>query len=237
MKLLALETSHTPGMLALLEDDTIAWDRSLPPGTRTTQSFAMAMQEALRECGWRASEVELFAVSRGPGSFTGLRIGITAAKVFGYATGCPVITVDTLDILAAQAFADPACSGISNPTGDTHGGPNLWVALDAQRQQLFVRRYRHEEGQETPCGETAIVDAEPWLTGGTEGLIVSGSGLQRWTDLLPAHQCTDRRTWIPRAVTLARLARRSHERGARESFWSIAPEYIRRSAAEEKADG
>lgn len=237
MKTLALETSHTPGMLALLEDDTVAWDRSLPSGQRTTQSFALAMQEALQACGWRADEVELFAVSRGPGSFTGLRIGITAAKVFAYATGCPVNAVDTLDILAAQAFADQARGGVASPTGDAPASSELWVALDAQRQQLFVRRYRHADGQETPCGETAIVDAEPWLTEGTEGLIVSGSGLQRWTDLLPAHQCTDRNAWIPRAVTLARLARRSHERGVRESFWSITPEYIRRSAAEEKADG
>src|SRR5205823_153504 len=80
----------------------------------------------LATANWLPKEVELVAVTVGPGSFTGLRIGVTTAKAFAYAIGAEVVGVNTLDALAAQALPSPS---------------PLWAILDAQRQELFAAKF------------------------------------------------------------------------------------------------
>ena len=66
------------------------------------------MLALLKQVGWRPDDVQLVAVSVGPGSFTGLRVGVTAAKVFAYAVGAEVLGVDTLEAIAAASPDDVA---------------------------------------------------------------------------------------------------------------------------------
>ena len=93
MKILALETSVQPGSIALLEGSVTVYSSAFPTTGRTTQSFAVEMKAALTQTGWNPSQVDLFAVSQGPGSFTGLRIGVTAAKTFAFASESQVLGV------------------------------------------------------------------------------------------------------------------------------------------------
>jgi len=96
MRTIALETSSSSGSIALFEADRLvaesdlgAWE--LGRGQRTAQSLAPALQSILRQATWKPRDVELIAVTDGPGSFTGLRAGVTTAKVFAYATGAEVV--------------------------------------------------------------------------------------------------------------------------------------------------
>ena len=102
MRILALETSLQGGSIALLEADQLAWQTDLPTDKRTAQTLVPAIREALENLGWSSRDVELVAVASGPGSFTGLRIGVTTAKVFAYAAGSQIIDLNTLEVIAAQ---------------------------------------------------------------------------------------------------------------------------------------
>ena len=91
---------------------------------RTAQTLAPRLSELLRETDWPAGVDSTWWWSPvGPGSFTGLRIGVTTAKTFAYAVGAEVIGVNTLAVIAEQA---------------PRAAAPLWVVMDAQRQELFA---------------------------------------------------------------------------------------------------
>jgi tRNA threonylcarbamoyladenosine biosynthesis protein TsaB len=220
MKTLALETASQPGSVACFTDGMLCYEAALPAERRTTESFAAEIQRAFQQLGWRASDIGLFAVSHGPGSFTGLRIGITAAKTFAYAAQCDVLAVDTLQVLAAQQ---------DTPT------PHAWAVLDAQRRQLFVQAFDCSHSVPCPLSDVELVDSVAWLRSLPAHAVVTGSGLQRWQSAEPwLFQMTDPRVWIPQAATLGRLASEMHAVGRRDDWWQLTPRYYRLSAAEEK---
>jgi tRNA threonylcarbamoyladenosine biosynthesis protein TsaB len=179
------------------------------------------MAEQLRVAGWRPSDVELVTVTHGPGSFTGLRIGVTAAKTFAFAVSAEVIGINTLDVVAAQS---------------TQAVDALWAVIDAQRNQLFAARYeRDANGQWQVTRETETVDCGVWigLLDGADG--VTGPGLRRVQDLLRPGVAVEREeNWGPRASVVGQLACRRYEGGETGDVWALMPHYFRKSAAEEK---
>jgi tRNA threonylcarbamoyladenosine biosynthesis protein TsaB len=220
MKTIALETSSTPGSLALLDDEDVVYERQLPERERTTATFAVELQAALRQFGWRPAEVDLFAVCEGPGSFTGLRIGVTAAKTFAYAIGCQLVALNTLEVVASQAAQE------LQP---------LWAVLDAQRQQLFVAQYELRAGTLHELTLTDLVKASDWLASLPAGTIVTGTGLRNWTAQLSDRlAATPRSLWDVVARSLGKMAVRRHAEGKTNDLWQLVPRYYRPSAAEEK---
>ena len=112
-------------------------------------------------------DVALVAVTQGPGSFTGLRIGVTTAKALGYATGAGVMGLNTLEVMAARHLLGTS----SSPTTVPHD-----VVLDAHRNQLFTARYRRQETRLLRELPTRIVDREAWLQ---EHPLVTDSALEQ----------------------------------------------------------
>src|SRR6201999_4451574 len=112
---------------------------------RSAQTLLPAIGELLRTCGWRPAELELICTTTGPGSFTGLRIGVTTAKTLAYATGAKLIGVNTLAALAAAV----------QPTTD-----RVWAILDAQRQELFAAVFATNL-EDIP--ETSVMAQSAWL--------------------------------------------------------------------------
>jgi tRNA threonylcarbamoyladenosine biosynthesis protein TsaB len=195
--------------------------RPLPAGERTAQSLAPALSEILRKIDWKADSIELVSVTIGPGSFTGLRIGVTTAKTLAYATGAQIIGVDTLEVLAAMA---PAASG------------RLWTIMDAQRQELFAASFEaDEDARPRRITDTAIVNEEKWLAVLQAGDRVTGPALQRVAARLPAEiHALPADLWQPTAVAVGLVAWRTYRAGQRDDVWKLLPNYLRPSAAEEK---
>jgi tRNA threonylcarbamoyladenosine biosynthesis protein TsaB len=233
MLVLAFDTSGFSGSVALLDGPRVLESAALDADRRSAQTLAPAIVQLLADCGRKPDEVNLVATTVGPGSFTGLRVGVTTAKMFAYAVGAEVIGVSTLEAMASGTPADwlkETC--------------DVQAVVDAQRRELFLGRFRNEPGVNeldglsrlTRLEPDRIVPAEEWLSGLAAGTIVTGTGLAKLGDRLPASVLV-----VPaemreaQAALIGRLAWRDYQAGRRGDLWKLAPVYLRPSYAEEKA--
>ncbi len=223
MRILALETSSATGSIALLDDDRLIAEIELGRLQRTAQSLAPAIQSALRDADWQPKSIDLICVTSGPGSFTGLRSGVTSAKVLAYATEAKVVAVNTLHVIAA------------NSNVKTN---RLWAVMDAQRQQLFAACFQVSDDTEPQVTrDTKIEDNATWLEQLADGDTATGAGLAKLENKLPSYiKVVPQDHWTPTAATLGLLGFAKHQRGETDDFWKLAPQYFRKSAAEEKFD-
>src|SRR5262245_23721817 len=102
-RILILETSSRVGQVALAEGETLRGVRRLDEAGRHARDLAPAVRGLLAEAGWTAKMLDAVIVSRGPGSYTGLRVGIMSAKALAYATGCALVAIETFTAIARQA--------------------------------------------------------------------------------------------------------------------------------------
>ena len=198
-------------------------EKRLQPDRRSAQSLAPAIGDLLDEVGWKPADVDLVAVSRGPGSFTGLRVGIATAKAFAYAVGAEILGVDTLETIAAGMPPDVA---------------DVSIAVDAQRGEVVAGRFRRvEDGSlraETP---PVLVEIDAWLASVPAGVFIAGPILRKRSVCVLEHvSAVAAEHWAPQAGWVARLAARDYAAGRRDDLWQIVPAYSRRSAAEEKSE-
>jgi tRNA threonylcarbamoyladenosine biosynthesis protein TsaB len=225
VRIIAIESSGRHGSVAALHGEATGVhcleQKLLPANERTAQTLAPGLREIMRQVDWPADSIELVAVTIGPGSFTGLRIGVTTAKTLAYAVGAQIIGVDTLEALAAQA---PAAAG------------RLWTILDAQRQELFAAAFEVlEDGPPRRISDTVILGQEKWIAGLRAGERVTGPALQRMAGRLPAEGLAlPAELWQPTAAAVGQVAWRAYQAGQCYDVWKLLPNYFRPSAAEEK---
>ena len=101
MKIMALDASTQVASVALMEEDVLVQEASLNVGLTHSETLMRLAEQALSESGWGPEQIDAFAAVTGPGSFTGLRIGVAAVKGLAQATGKPAVGVGTLETLAA----------------------------------------------------------------------------------------------------------------------------------------
>lgn len=230
--ILAVDTSGMCGTLALHRDGSLLEERELEHSRRRhAQTLITEVQELLRRFDLSATDVETVAVSQGPGSFTGLRVGIVFAKTFAFATGCSIVAVNTLRTVA-EAVTSPLFPEVSH----------LQVISDAQREQLFVSDFRRDaDGWWEAQASIEIVDCDQWCLQAEElacpefavvgpGLVRVTAGLSKSVLQLPEEM------WTPRAGNVAAVSCRLAAKGQFSDPFELEPFYLRKSSAEEKRD-
>ena len=191
-------------------------------GRRHARTLVAELKRLFNDVGREPSHADVVAVSIGPGSFTGLRVGVVCAKTFAYATGAKAVAVDTLLSIAENTPADVNA---------------VDVVVDAQRGEVFHARYRRgSDANFRRESETVIVDAMAFLESRDASAPITGPGLARYQDHPSHSDFLSIEKWQPRASVVARIGERLADEGQTDDFWSLEPLYIRRSAAEEKAD-
>ncbi|MBS0201506.1 MAG: tRNA (adenosine(37)-N6)-threonylcarbamoyltransferase complex dimerization subunit type 1 TsaB [Planctomycetes bacterium] len=229
MLVIGIETSGLNGSVALNRDGQCLESRRLDQaGRRHAQSLTLELRQLLRDHQATPQDVQVIAVSRGPGSFTGLRVGLVCAKTFAYATGCQFVAVDTLAVIAENCPPD---------INDT------WVVEDAQRGDLFAGRYqRSSENHWEQVSPVVVVASDSWLPQRTKLETVCGRGLLRHDHSELSCRCLVEESFTrPRAEVAAFLGERrlltTHRSDDPDfDFWKSIPFYIRPSAAEEQRD-
>ncbi len=224
-RILAIETSDAMASLAAAEGDRLLVEMELPADERSARSIAPGMIELLRRVGWRPQDVQLVAVSVGPGSFTGLRVGVTAGKTFAYAVGAEVVAVNTLEALVAGL-----------PEGWTHAA----AAVDAQRGDVAGQCFVGDDsGRPVALGPMRVLPVEKWLGELSPGTVVAGPAVGKRIDvglLPPGVQLAASKFHRPRAALVATVGWRDYQSGRCDDLWTLLPVYSRRAAAEEKWD-
>jgi tRNA threonylcarbamoyladenosine biosynthesis protein TsaB len=227
MKILAIDTSLATGAVAAIDGDRIA-ARSLPTAGEHARLLAATLEAVAAELGWRPAAAELVAVVRGPGSFTGLRVGITTAKALCWATGSRLVGVSSCEVIAHGT-----ATAIGRQDASVH------VAFDAGRGEVFaavvVPDPSSPSGWRVEPGRLAAAPA--WLAGLPSGSIVSGPGLALLTDALPGRPdlvVAPPPAWMPAIADVGRIALLRAAAGETDDPASLGPDYIRPSYADEK---
>ena len=221
-RLLLIETSGRVGQVGLAEGDRLLQTRRLDEARRHARDLAPAIGELLQATGWQPRDLQGVIVSRGPGSYTGLRVGIMSAKALAYATGCTLILVDTFAAIADQASAEIE---------------RVDVVADAQQQKLYIQSFARSGsgGSLHAEGPLRIESIEDWLARRPHDDWVSGPGLRVYRDRLPETlRLANEELWDPRLESLLKLGCERLARNERDDVWSAEPLYLRPSSAEEK---
>lgn len=223
MLTLAIDTSGTTGSIALRRDGAVLEERTLELGRQHGQSLIPALQQLLQAQGLCVRDCGLIAVSVGPGSFTGLRIGIVCAKTLAYAISCPVVPVDTFQATARNAPAD---------------AQQVYVAANAQRGELFVAGFQYDAaGEWNRCGPTEILPIAALAARLQPSDVVLGPDLEFAAGGLgTVARLLTGAAGRPKAGEVARLGELMLAAGEPGTPGSILPVYLRRSSAEDKWD-
>lgn len=226
--ILGIETSGLEGLIALCRDGELLAEVFLDRARRRhAQTLVSEVQALLRQHEIKPAQIDIVATSIGPGSFTGLRVGVVFAKTFCFATGCRLVAVDTL--LAAAAAAPDDVTEVS-------------AVADAMREELFVGRYqRATNGHWQRVGPIIIQGNDAWLQSiaadASPHFAVTGPGLVKLSESVPTNvRVFDQSAWTPRASNLCVLAEQLAAQNEFADPISLEPFYLRKSAAEEKLD-
>lgn len=226
MLILGIESSGLVASVALADDDRLIAEYTMNNGKTHSQTLLPMIEELVRAAGLEKESLEAIAISRGPGSFTGLRIGSATAKGLGLALNIPLVEVSTLEALAFNLCA----------TGDTYCVP----IMDAKRNEVYTAVYRMDGGRYKAVMEESAMNISKLLdrlnTLGSEVVFV-GDAVPVYAHIIaeelkvpysfaPAHLLRQR------AGSVAVLGNLMAAAGETVSSDEHAPVYLRLSSAE-----
>jgi tRNA threonylcarbamoyl adenosine modification protein YeaZ len=233
MLILALETSTLTGSVALVNaplggDGSLGGEKILAeyslnlPGTHS-ERLMPAIDRLLHEASLSISDIQGIALAWGPGSFTGLRIGVSTVKGLAYALRIPVVGVPTLDALAQNVrFASSL----------------ICPVLDARKKEVYAALFRGDgEGNLHKISEDWVLSPEKLCSQIAEKTIFLGNGIEAYGEtfkknLGPHALFAPPELSLPRAVHVARLSLPKFKSGQTLDVFSFTPAYVRRSEAE-----
>ena len=221
MKLLIVDTSTTVSSIALIAGEELLAEELMSAGKETAARLVPAIGALLAGAGLTPAELDGFGVTIGPGSFTGLRVGVATVKGLALATGKPVVGISSLALLAMNLpwAAHPVCP-----------------LFDARKQEVYAALYDCRE-EPRPLIADTVAPPAAFLSRICGPTLFVGDGARRYRSLIaealgphaifpPSH------LHRPRAAAGADLVRTALARGQGSSAASVNPVYIRASEAE-----
>ena len=238
-RLILIETSTALCSAALAEDGVItAYRESSAPKAHASLT-AVFIQEMLEEKGLTIADCDAVCVSKGPGSYTGLRVGVSTAKGLCFGSGKPLIAIGTLDILTAQAQEASSETGIA----DLIGNPSHIVPMiDARRMEVYAATFKRTDAPEnhseatpryTQVTETApaIIDETSYTDLLNEGpVLFIGDGAGKCADVIKHPNATFIQCW-PKASAMLQPALRAYRERRFEDVAYFEPFYLKEFVA------
>ena len=226
MSILSIDTSSQVSSVAVLSAERVAAEISMQGALTHSETLMPHIETALRMARVEKSELEGIAVSIGPGSFTGLRIGLASAKMMAYALHIPLIAVPTLEALAHHYI----CEGV-----------RLVPMMDAQKGNVYAQEFMWEVGldglhlrEKHALSILPLTEVIAGLENAEQPVILLGDAMQKKTTLaLPANvRLAPIHARMPRAACVGLAALTRLARGEMHDPVTAAPLYLRRSEAE-----
>lgn len=223
MRILAVDTTSAHGSLAILDEGRLVAARGAAQRFRHAERLLPTIDETLNELDLGLEAIEGFAVAVGPGSFTGLRIGIATLEGLAFATGRPVMGVSALE---AMAFRFRYRDGL------------VAAFVDAYRGEIYGQVFRSEGGRLTAMTEPTCQSPESFLEGWRgESMLLAGSATTTYRRLLLETLGARARVASPSffiAEEVGRLGELAHQAGGAAPLGRLEALYLRPSDAEKQ---
>jgi tRNA threonylcarbamoyladenosine biosynthesis protein TsaB len=219
---LAVHTTTPRLSAAIVRDGRILREKILPPGREHLENLALVVQDIVNQAKMKLEDMDGFGVAIGPGSFSGIRVGLATVKGMALALGKPAVGISSLETLAWSGLAE---------------GEAAASVIDARRREIFVGLYRKRERRVLPIEGPFLIKVEQFDSilnrFNHDGLAIC---TERVIEGLAVNNADvfETRIVIPSAGACALLAEESLRTGDSVDVHSIAPLYIRRPDAEEK---
>lgn len=220
--ILCIETGTDICSVGVARDGELISLRESAEGRDHARQVGVFVDELLREMDLQADELDAVAVGKGPGSYTGLRIGVSFAKGLCYGVGKPLIAIGSLDALTEVAREDYE-AGIIDV--DRWEEAHLCPMVDARRMEVYTQLFDCNG-----CAESAVtaevVDAESFAAVRADGrpFVLFGNGAAKCAEVLTGTTLVE---VAPSARGLARLAEAAYERGEFEDIAYFEPFYLK----------
>ncbi len=213
-KIISIETGTDICSVGLSHNGKLLSLRESIEGRNHTSDVALFLEEILQQNTATASDIDAVAVSVGPGSYTGLRVGVSFAKGFCYAQNIPMIAIDSLESLTRCAIEDSQ-SGIINL--DMLDQSLLIPMIDARRMEVYTRVYDHHLNPFTEI-EAKIIDNNSFEEFAHKNIYIFGSGAQKCLDVLPS----DNFKFVDVAPSARGLVEVAHQKFDKSEFVDLA---------------
>jgi tRNA threonylcarbamoyladenosine biosynthesis protein TsaB len=236
MRILAIDTSTSVAAVAVLDDSGLLGEYLLDHGKTHSQKLVPLIKDLMDSLELSLADIDVFAVSNGPGSFTGLRIGITTIKAMAYAAKKPVLGIPTLDALAYNV---PLAVDLPLAVDAL-----ICPIMDARNNQVYTAIYENDKGVLNnitgylglPVSELAAI-----LNEKNRYVVFTGDAVALHRDYLK-EEIGERCSFAPlcylkqRASSVAQIAYIKAAGGELENCYDVEPFYLRKSQAEREYD-
>lgn len=223
MKILGLDTSTMISTCAVMEGNEIIGEYTINQNMSHSEKLVPMIKELLDNLNLRPKDIDLYGVALGPGSFTGLRIGVGTVKTLAHLFDKPIVGISTLEALAYNL-----------PYNKT-----IVPMIDARRNRVYTGIYTWQGEELKTLKEEEAIEIEKLfeILDDYEDIVISGDGSQVYKDVIRENlgdriKVATAGANICRASSICDLAKRNYERGLVDDYYKIAPEYLRPSQAE-----
>lgn len=225
MKILALDTSSVVATVAVLEDEKLVGEYTLNHKLTHSQKLIPMIEELMKSCELKPKDIDIFVVSLGPGSFTGLRIGAATIKAMAQALGKPVVGIPTLEALANNLL---------------YSGELICPIIDAQKNLVYSAVYSWQHSEFVELHKQEVYEIEELikhLQGLGKKIIFVGDAVEKHREeilsglgeyaIIPPMAVR-----MPKAASIGLLALKKAKAGEIKGAGDLVPIYMRKSQAE-----
>lgn len=213
MKILGIDTT-TRFMCIGVYDNGKSYEYALETGHELSTLLALHIKRILDSLGWEARDLDYLACGLGPGSFTGIRVGVSAVKGLAWALKKPVVGVPTLDLLARNAKEE----------GD------IAVAVDAKRSLVYCARYQKRSGRIKRASPCMLISPEEFCKKVSPGSQVIGDACGVYRELMlkavKGVRLTEKDLWYPKPGNLVALTLEQIKSKSISNAFDIKPTYL-----------
>jgi tRNA threonylcarbamoyladenosine biosynthesis protein TsaB len=228
MRALGIDTATRIGSVGLVEDGCVVAECSAWAAPGHAETLAPVARRILADAGWSISTLDVVVISIGPGSFTGLRVGLSLGKGLAFGRDLALVPVSTLDALAEVAEAEP--------------GELVCPILDARKGELYAALYEAAPPGLTKLSRDLLIRWEDLIRGVNRRCRFLGDGVERYGESLETALGATALVlpftrYHPRGGVVARLGAAAHAAGGGEPLGPLEPRYVRAADAELRLAG
>jgi len=225
---LAVETSGRQGSVAVGAGDEILAERTFSGLMRHSAELFVSVCEILERIGTRGRDIEHIYIAAGPGSFTGIRIAVTMAKMLALGCGAKIVAINTMNVIAANATDYIRATGTKIK--------RIGTILDAKRKEFYITVFDRVDSEWVKVSEDCLMRASEFIErfgNDKEPVWLLGEGLVYYRDDFECDgmRVMDQDYWFAKAKNVYKIGRKMAGAGQFEDAADLVPFYLRRPEA------